>query len=142
MEKSSNFFLDKNIMYLSDNLKFKDHGQIAIKDFYLLHITNVCYDEQAPKKEALENVLSSLKMDGINFVFLIVGHKEKVDFYYGISRDLNCDKELDFEIKDIGDHILMPSIQGNFRGSKVTALSSDEKKEIMDLMIIIRLLPN
>ena len=134
MEKSSNFFLDKNIMYLSDNLKFKDHGQIAIKDFYLLHITNVCYDEQAPKKEALENVLSSLKMDGINFVFLIVGHKEKVDFYYGISRDLNCDKELDFEIKDIGDHILMPSIQGNFRGSRVRSLKNDEKKHILEIL--------
>ena len=134
MENASNFFLNKEVMYLSQSLSFKKTGNISIKDFYLLHITNVCYDEQAPKKEALENVLSSLKMEGINFVFLIVGQKEKVDFYYGISKDLNCDKELDFEIKDIGDHILMPSIQGNFRGSRVQALDNDEKKRILDTL--------
>ena len=134
MERSSDFFLDKNIMYLSQNLKFRNGDKIAVKDFYLLHITNVCYDEQAPKKEALENVLSSLKMEGINFVFLIVGHKEKVNFYYGISRDISCDKELDFEIKDIGDNILMPSIQGNFRGSRVRSLTSNEKKNILEIL--------
>lgn len=134
MENASNFFLNKEVMYLSQSLNFKKTGNISIKDFYLLHITNVCYDEQAPKKEALENVLSSLKMKGINFVFLIVGQKEKVDFYYGISKDLSCDKELDFEIKDIGDHILMPSIQGNFRGSRVQALGNDEKKRILDIL--------
>jgi len=115
-------------------LNFKSGIDIAIKDFYLLHISNVCYDEQAPKKEALENVLSSLKMNGINFIFLIVGQKEKVDFYYGISKDLNFDQELNFEIKDIGDHILKSSIQGNFRGSRVRALGNDEKKQILKIL--------
>ena len=119
MGKKNINFLDKNVMYLSNCLRFKNGNEISIKDFYLLHISDVCYDEQAPKKEALENVLSSLKMEGINFVFLIVGRREKVDFYYGISKDLNYDKELSLEIKDIGDHILKPSIQGNFRGSRV-----------------------
>lgn len=136
MENASNFFLNKEVMYLSQSLRFKktDKISINIRDFYLLHITNVCYDEQAPKKEALENVLSSLKMEGINFVFLIVAQKEKVDFYYGISKDLSCDKELDFAIVDIGNYILMPSIQGNFRGSRVKALDNDEKKRILDTL--------
>ncbi len=134
MEKRNDVFPDKNIMYLSQSMSFVNSNGIAVKDFYLLHITNICYDEQAPKKEALENVLSSLKMDGINFIFLIVGQKEKVDCYYGISKDLNCDKELDFEIKDIGDSILMPSIQGNFRGSRVQAVGNDEKKRILDIL--------
>ena len=80
MKNSSNFFLNKDVMYLSQSLSFKTTGNITVKDFYLLHITNVCYDEQAPKKEALENVLSSLKMQGINFVFLIVGQKKKLIF--------------------------------------------------------------
>ena len=121
-------------MYLSNCLRFKNGNEISIKDFYLLHISDVCYDEQAPKKEALENVLSSLKMEGINFVFLIVGRREKVDFYYGISKDLNYDKELSLEIKDIGDHILKPSIQGNFRGSRVHPLDNDEKKRILEML--------
>ena len=132
MDQEKKDFLDKDVMYLSKSLKYKDGNEISIKDFYLLHITNVCYDEQAPKKEALENVLSSLKMDGINFVFLIVGGREKVDFYYGISKDLNYEKELNLEIKDIGDHILKPSIQGNFRGSRVHPLNNEEKKHILE----------
>ena len=134
MDKRKDVFLDKDVMYLSQSMNFESENNITVKDFYLLHITNICYDEQAPKKEALENVLSSLKMDGINFVFLIVGQKEKVDFYYGISKDFSSKKELDFEIKDIGDHILMPSIQGNFRGSRVKALGNDEKNHILKIL--------
>ncbi|MBQ7568227.1 ATP-binding protein [bacterium] len=131
---AGSLFLKKDVMYLSQRLSFREVKPIPIKDFYLLRVTNVCYDEQAPKKEALENVLSSLKMDGINFVFLIVCKKEKVDFYYGISKDLSSNKAPEFAIKDIGDHILTPSIQGNFRGSRVKALENDEKKHIYDIL--------
>ena len=69
--KPSQYFSDMDVMYLSPCLKYNKVITISIKDFYLLHVMNVCYDEQAPKKEALENVLSSLKMEGINFIFLI-----------------------------------------------------------------------
>ena len=131
---NNNTFMNKKLMYLSYDLNFIKKSKIAIKDLYLLNITNICYDEQAPKKEALENVLSSLKMDGINFVFLIVGQKEKVEFYYGVSRDFDYSGELAFEIKDIGDHILKPSIQGNFRGSRVRSLENDEKRRILDIL--------
>lgn len=135
MEKNDKDYLtDRNVMYLANSLEFNKTKNFENADLYLLHVTDICYDEQAPKKEALENVLSSLKMDGINFLFLIVGRKEKVDFYYGISRDLSSDVNLGFGIKSIGDNILMPAIQGNFRGSKVIALTSDEKKEIIDLI--------
>ena len=68
-------------------------------------------------------------------MFLIVGQKEKVDFYYGISKDLSYGKELGFEIKDIGDNIRMPSIQGNFRGSRVQALGNDEKLGILNMLL-------
>lgn len=129
-ENERDYLTDKNVMYLSNTLEFKKTKQIENKDFYLLKITDICYDEQAPKKEALENVLSSLKMGGLNFLFLIIGRKEKVDFYYGISRDLSYKKSTGFAIKDIGDNILKSSIQGNFRGSKTISLDADEREEI------------
>ena len=128
------YLTDKNVMYLTNSLEFKKTGIIENKDFYLLKITDICYDEQAPKKEALENVLSSLKMEGLNFLFLIIGRKEKVDFYYGISKDLSDHKSLDFAIKDIGDNILKPSIQGNFRGSKTKSLCADERNDIIEVI--------
>lgn len=126
------YLTDKNVMYLTNSLEFKKSKKIENKDFYLLKVTDICYDEQAPKKEALENVLSSLKMDGLNFIFLIIGKKDKVDFYYGVSKDLNYDIPLDFAVKDIGDNILKPSIQGNFRGSKTKSLNADEREDILE----------
>lgn len=130
--EQKNYLTDKNVMYLTNTLEFKKSSKIENKDFYLLKITDICYDEQAPKKEALENVLSSLKMEGLNFIFLIIGKKEKVDFYYGISKNLSYSKSLDFAIKDIGDNILKPSIQGNFRGSKTKSLNADERNDIIE----------
>lgn len=132
--EEKDYLTDKNVMYLSNELDMKRFKQIQNREFYLLKITDICYDEQAPKKEALENVLSSLKMEGLNFIFLIIGRKERVDFYYGISKDLVCDKSLDFAIKDIGDSILKPAIQGNFRGSKTKSLSPDEKNDILKII--------
>lgn len=131
-ENGKDYLNDKNVMYLSNILEFKKINPIENKDFYLLKVTDICYDEKAPKKEALENVLSSLKMEGLNFLFLIIGRKEKVDFYYGISRELNHKKSADFAIKDIGDNILKPSIQGNFRGSKTVSLNADEREAILE----------
>lgn len=134
MSQPSDYFSDKDVMYLSQSLTFTEVDKIKVRDLYLLKITSVCYDEQAPKKEALENVLSSLKMNGINFVFLIVGRGENVDFYYGVSKDLSYKQELNFAIRDIGDFILKPSIQGNFRGSRVRVLDNEEKKDILEII--------
>lgn len=133
-ENEIDYLTDKGVMYLANTLEFKKSKKIENKDFYLLKITDICYDEQAPKKEALENVLSSLKMEGLNFIFLIIGRKEKVDFYYGVSKELNYDKPLDFDIKDIGKFILKPSIQGNFRGSKTIPLDNDERENILEII--------
>ena len=133
-DEERDYLTDKNMMYLSNELAIKKIKKIETKDFYLLKVTDICHDEQAPKKEALENVLSSLKMEGLNFIFLIIGMKEKVDFYYGISKDLDYKTPLDFAIKDIGDSVLKPSIQGNFRGSKTKSLTPDERDDILNII--------
>lgn len=58
--EQKNYLTDKNVMYLTNTLEFKKSSKIENKDFYLLKITDICYDEQVLKKEALENVLSSV----------------------------------------------------------------------------------
>lgn len=134
VDKKRDYLTDKSVMYLSNELEIKKIKKLENRDFYLLKVTDICYDEQAPKKEALENVLSSLKLEGLNFIFLIIGGKEKVDFYYGISKDLDYKASLDFAVKDIGDSILKPAIQGNFRGSKTKSLTPDEKNDILKMI--------
>lgn len=55
-----------------------------------------------------------------------------VHFYYGIVKDYYSKTELEFEIQEIGEKILKPSIQGNFRGSKVEKVDTRKKREIIE----------
>ena len=47
---------------------------ISIKDYEyaLYHIKEVTFDEDSPRKEAFENVLSSLSIEGIVFIYLLI----------------------------------------------------------------------
>ena len=129
------YLTDDELMYLSGKRKFMESPSIDNSGFYFLKVSDICYDDQAPRKEALENVLSSLTMKGICFVFLILGRKENVDFYYGIAKDVNEADTLAYDVFSIGENILKPAIQGNFRGSKVTTLTPDEKKSIRQQLL-------
>lgn len=101
-------------------------------DLCLYRVDEVSFEEDAPRKEALENVLSSLRLDGIFFLFFILGDKQGVHFYYGIARDYSDPKQSELSIMDIGEEILKPSIQGNFRGSHLTSVSADDKRSIVN----------
>ena len=113
------------------NIKFVDFGEVEPKNVALFKIDEISFEDKAPRKEALENVLSALKIDGINFIYLITGDSSGVHFYYGVAKDQMFQGELELNIHDIGKYILEPSIKGNFRGSKTREVKPDEKKKIM-----------
>ena len=92
---------------------------IRLEDLDFYKIVKITYEEKAPRIEALENVLSNLRILGINVLFLIIGNSNSVSFYYGISKDLIQNRNKQVNIADWGYNILKPSIEGNFRGSKV-----------------------
>ncbi len=106
--------------------------QIMLKDFEFYHIQELTFEEKLPRKEALENVLASLMVEGIRFVYLLIGDKDKVSFYFGIAKDKNFKKELELDIDDIGEQILKANIEANFRGSKIVKHSN--KKEILNIL--------
>lgn len=89
-------------------------------------------DEKNPRREAFENVLGTLRAEGINFIYLILGSKKGVSFYFGIVKNLKDDKELLLNVREMGETLLKASIHGNFRGSKITKLSPLENKEILN----------
>lgn len=102
-------------------------------DCVLYRISSVTYhkDTDAPQMQALENVLSSLRIPGINIIYLMLGDKNGVEFYYGVARDYMSDRELKLSIKDIAREILAPSIKGNFRGSKLIELDREQKEQLL-----------
>lgn len=104
---------------------------ILSKDFSLYHIEELTFEDDFPRKEALENVLSSLEIDGISFVYLLLGNTKGVSFYFGIAKDFYNPNQSGFSINDIGNFILKPNIEGNFRGSKIIEQNQDNKNTIL-----------
>ena len=107
----------------------------SLKNFDLFRIEEVTYEKTAPRKEALENVVSALRMEGVNFIYLLIGNREEgVSFYFGISKDLYEKKALSISLDDIAKGLLKTSILGNFRGSSVKLVEKEEKAAILDLL--------
>lgn len=139
--KDENFVLDK----LSDScrlyLKAGDSGmdivdrmsQDVTMDFLALYrIDEVTFEDKAPRKEALENVISSMSIEGVNFVYIIKGNASGVSFYYGVAQDFSYKGEKSLDIAEIGEKILKPSLQGNFRGSVISEIDPNERKKIIE----------
>jgi hypothetical protein len=115
-----------------DNSKIKSTNKLTARDFELVHIEELTFEDDSPRKESLENIISSLNIDGINIVYLLVGNKSKVSFYIGVTKIKEYSKDLELDIDDIAKMILKPSIEGNFRGSKITRIKKDQKINILN----------
>jgi len=122
--------------YLDDDSRINigSNPQIKLDDVVFYRVDRITYEDKAPRKEALENVLSAMRVKGVNFIFLIKGNKTGVSFYYGICRDLIQKIPLSYDIDELGDMILKPSVESNFRGSKITELSDTEEQDIIDCL--------
>ena len=121
-----------NINCVKSTKKFKKAKKILVSEFSLYHIEELTFEDESPRKKAFENVLSSLKFDGIIFVYLLLGDREGVSFYFGIAQDKNYNNPLELDVDKIGKSILKPSIEGNFRGSKIRRLTRNKKSTIQD----------
>lgn len=103
---------------------------LADHEFSLYHIKEVTFDEELPRKEAFENVLNSLNIDGILFLYLLIGDGESVQFLFGVAKDKRFKGTLSLDVDDIGESILKPSLEGNFRGSVVEKLTKAERQQV------------
>lgn len=138
--KDKEFVLDRlsdsNSLYLKADQSHIDASyelpQDVTMDFLALYrIDEITFEDKAPRKEALENVISSMCIEGVNFVYIIKGDSSGVSFYYGVSRDFSYKGEKSLEISEIGEKVLKPSLQGNFRGSIITEINAKERKNIL-----------
>ena len=127
---------DSSGLYLkaSQSILNKEHKlpQEVTMDFLALYrIDEITFEDKAPRKEALENVISSMSIEGVNFIYIIKGDASGVSFYYGVAQDFSYKGERSLCIAEIGEKILKPSLQGNFRGSVITEIDGNERKKIL-----------
>lgn len=113
---------------------------VNIDDVVFYRIDRITFEDKAPRKEALENVLSAMRIEGVNFLYLIKGDKYGVSFYYGISRDLIQKIPLNHTIEELGKSVLKPSLEGNFRGSRITQMDRSETEKIIEYLFRLKFL--
>ena len=110
-----------------DFWKVEEFESLDLGDLILYQIEEITYEEDAPQLEALENALSCMTVSGMNLVYLIMGEKGRVSFYFGVARDYLAPNE-GAAVKEIGDAFLKPALEGNFRGSIVRELDDPSVK--------------
>ncbi len=126
--RSNRRLIDKGNEWVGKNLS------LALNEVYLFQIEEVTFEEKAPRKEAIENILGTLRgMEGVSFIYLILGDASGVKFYFGAARDKSYpNHKMPFSVHDLEQDILMPSMIGNFRGSKVSEVKLNDKRAILD----------
>ena len=130
-------FLEKlNVNFEISNYQNFDLENLEdnLSEVTLFKINELTFEENEknPRREAFENVLGTLRVDGINFIYLILGSKKGVSFYFGIVKNLKDDRELPLNIREMGETLLKASIHGNFRGSKIEKLTPKANKDILN----------
>ena len=126
--RSNRCLLDKGCEWVGKKVS------LELNEIFLFQILEVTFEEKAPRKEAIENILGTLRgMEGISFIYLILGDASGVKFYFGAARDKSYpNHKMPFSVHDLEQDILTPSMKGNFRGSKVSEVNRDEKKIILE----------
>lgn len=120
----------------SDIEEYLEGGQIDLRNFFLYRIDEIVFSKKdGPRREAMENVLSSFRnYQDVNLIYMILGDKDKVNFYIGVSKNLHLQdysSSTGLALKDYADDILQPSIKGNFVGSTITKIGPKEKERIL-----------
>lgn len=120
----------------SDIEEYLEGGQIDLRNFFLYRIDEIVFSKKdGPRREAMENVLSSFRnYQDVNLIYMILGDKDKVNFYIGVSKNLHLQDysySTGLALKDYADDILQPSIKGNFVGSTITKIEPKEKERIL-----------
>ena len=107
-----------------------------LSNVVLFHIKEVTFEgeEKSPRREAFENVIGMIQNEGVNFIYLILGDKKGVSFYFGLVKESKYDGELPMPIDEMGNNLLKSAIRGNFRGSKIEEVEPDEMLKIFNKM--------
>ena len=120
------------------DVSFRAQDEYTRRDRVFFEVRKITYEKEAPWKEALEIVLSEVRHADVNFLYLLLGDRAGVHFYYGLSRRDRKTPELG--IPELGRGLLQAGLQGNYRGSDIRKLEPGENQKIVDAVKSFRFL--
>ncbi|WP_120945582.1 ATP-binding protein [Helicobacter labacensis] len=113
-------------------LALATNAHLEARDIHFYHIQELTFEKDSPRREAFENVISMARMEGALLVYLILGDTHGVSFFVGMAKDKTYQGNLELDIDDLSTRVLKPSIEGNFRGSKVEKIEREHKDALLD----------
>lgn len=124
----------------SESIQYDEAPAIEPNDTVMFQIDRITFEDEAPWKEALENVLSAVRIPDVNFVYCILGDASGVKFYYGLARKngKNYSGDLSPAIPEYGTNVLQASLSGNYRGSSIRELSAAEKDDVIEKIVLMQ----
>lgn len=121
--------LDASFENIADIGYPEESGLNTSADMRFYKIEKLSYDEEYPRREAFENVLDSLDNEAYNFVYILSGSSSGVDLHIGVVKNHRKNvKAQTMQTSHYGD-IIKSSFEGNFSGSLLKQLNSDEIEE-------------
>ncbi|WP_104578914.1 helicase HerA domain-containing protein [Helicobacter felis] len=120
---------------------YRDQGRVRAletstpleaRNIHLYHIQELTFEKDSPRREAFENVISMARMEGALLVYLILGDAHGVSFFVGMAKDKSYQGNLELDIDDLATRVLKPSMEGNFRGSRVEKVEREHKSILLD----------
>jgi hypothetical protein len=115
-----------------NNLEFPNCGRLAPNEYSFFRVTQLSFDDDYPKREAMENVLLSMDNEAFNFVYILTGSAKGVDLCLGVVKNGNSNETIlntKLSAANYSENI-SKAFEGNFNGSKLEKLRGDELAEM------------
>lgn len=112
--------------------RLQTSASLQVDDYHFFKIRSLSHISDTPRREALENVYSSIRYPGASVVYVLAGDASGVALYLGVVRNHLYPKPA-ITISDISKNILQPSFEGNFRGSDVSQSAANGEALVKQL---------
>lgn len=119
--------LDSSFERIADIGYPEDDGLSTSDDMCFYKVEKLSYDEEYPRREAFENILDSLDNEAFNFVYVLSGSSTGVELHIGVVKNHRNNRKT-LSTVNYGD-IIENAFEGNFNGSSLKRLNTDELQE-------------
>jgi len=92
-------------------------------EYFFYKLTRIALAEEQSSRQSLENIFSTISDLGLNGVYILEGDEHGVSLYFGLVRNFTRESS-PMSAKLAAEMILKPSFEGNFFGSELVELES------------------
>lgn len=114
-------------------LDFPANGELRNNEMCFYKVKQLVFDEDYPRREAFENVLSSTDNQAFNFVYILTGTKEGIELCVGVVKNQNENISIlgkKLSAANYGE-IVANVFEGNFNGSILEKMNASELDQLV-----------